>query len=38
MILQQLSGINAVNMFAAKVLGDAGVDDPQENTNKNHRF
>ena len=32
MILQQLSGINAVNMFAAKILGDAGVEDPQENT------
>ena len=25
MTLQQLSGINAVNMFAAKILGDAGL-------------
>ena len=30
MLLQQYSGINAVNMFAGTILADGGVDDPQE--------
>ena len=28
-VLQQVSGINVVNMFASSILGSAGVEDPQ---------